>query len=137
MTKIPLIMQQTHIGTLLNKKLDLSLSMHGINFTEFTVMYNLYMAQNKKLSRSSLAEKVGLTASGITRVLLPMDKNHLVTKESNPRDARQSLVVITDVGIEVLQNAQITVEHSADVILSLLDQDELSLLINLLNKMKC
>lgn len=137
MTKTSLIMQQTHIGTLLSKKLDLSLSVHGINFTEFTIMYQLCMAQDNKLSRISLAEKVGLTASGITRVLLPMEKNHLVAKESNPRDARQSLVVITEVGMEVLQNAQVTVEHSADAILSLLEPDELSLLLNLLNKLKC
>ncbi len=137
MDKTSLIMQQTLVGTMLSKKLDLALSVHGINFTEFTVMYHLHMAQDNKLSRIALADKIGLTASGVTRVLLPMEKSHLLAKESNPRDARQSLVVITNVGMEVLENAQVTVGHSANAIFSLLEQDELSQLLSLLNKLKC
>lgn len=137
MNKISLITQQTYIGSLLNKKLDLALSVHGINFTEYTIMYRLQAARESKLSRISLAEKVGLTASGVTRVLLPMEKNHLIAKESNPRDARQSLVVLTAVGRGVLKDASVTVEHTTDAIFSLLEQDELSTLLMLLNKLKC
>lgn len=48
-------------------------------------MYHLQQAQDNKLSRIALAEKVALTASGVTRVLAPMEKIHLVTKQSNPR----------------------------------------------------
>jgi DNA-binding MarR family transcriptional regulator len=115
----------------------LALSVHGINFTEYTIMYRLQAARESKLSRISLAEKVGLTASGVTRVLLPMEKNHLIAKESNPRDARQSLVVLTAVGRGVLKDASVTVEHTTDAIFSLLEQDELSTLLMLLNKLKC
>ncbi|MBN2068998.1 MAG: MarR family transcriptional regulator [Opitutales bacterium] len=100
-------------------------------------MHHLHATRDNKLSRIGLAEKVGLTASGVTRVLLPMEKNHLVSRESNPRDARQSLVVMTDAGRELFQNAQVTAEYSTEEILSLLDQDELSLLVKLLNKLKC
>ena len=137
MNKISLITQQTYIGSLLSKKLDLALSVHGINFTEYTIMYHLQSARESKLSRINLAEKVGLTASGVTRVLSPMEKNHLIAKESNPRDARQSLVVLTEVGRDVLKDASVTVEHTADAIFSLLEQDELSTLLTLLNKLKC
>ena len=137
MNTILLVTQQTHIGSLLSKKLDLSLSVHGINFTEFTLMYHLQQAQDNKLSRIALAEKVALTASGVTRVLAPMEKIHLVTKQSNPRDARQSLVVLTKAGEEILQDALVTVKQTSDMIFSLLDQQELSTLLTLLNKLKC
>lgn len=136
MDNISIITQQAFIGSLLSKKLDLSLSVHGVNFTEFTIMYHLHSAYESKLSRVHLAEKIGLTASGVTRVLLPMEKNHLVFKESNPRDARQSLVVLTDVGHEVLTDALVTVKHTADSIFSLLDQEELSTLQVIINKLK-
>lgn len=136
MDNISIITQQAFIGSLLSKKLDLSLSVHGVSFTEFTIMYHLHSAYERKLSRVHLAEKVGLTASGVTRVLLPMEKNHLVFKESNPRDARQSLVVLTDVGHEVLTDALVTVKHTADSIFSLLDQEELSTLQVIINKLK-
>ncbi|MFV0430826.1 MAG: MarR family winged helix-turn-helix transcriptional regulator [Alphaproteobacteria bacterium] len=137
MDKISLIMQQTHIASLLSRRLDLSLSVHGINFTEFSVMYHLFAAHESKLSRIALAEKIGLTASGVTRVLAPMEKNHLTTKESNPRDARQSLVVLTQTGMEVLENALVTIEDSTDIIFSLLSEKELDTLLGLLSRLKC
>ena len=137
MNNILIITQQTYIGTLIGKKLDLALSVHGVNFTEFMIMYHLHLALENKLSRINLAEKIGLTASGVTRVLLPMEKNHLIAKESNPRDARQSLVVLTEAGGDVLRDALVTVKHTTDSIFSLLDQEELATLQVLLNKLKC
>lgn len=137
MNKISLVMQQAHIGALLSKKLDLSLSVHGINFTEFSIMYHLELAEDKTLSRIGLAEKVALTASGVTRVLLPMEKNNLVSKKVNPRDARQSLVALTATGHEVLNNALITVGSSTEHIFALLEKKDLETLLALLNRLKC
>lgn len=137
MRNVFLLMQQAHIGALISKKLDQSLSVHGISFTEFSIMYHLNAAEGKELSRISLAEKVALTASGVTRILLPMEKNNLVEKRSNPRDARQSLVVLSGTGKEVMNNALKTVESASEAIFSLFDEDDFSALLMLLNKLKC
>lgn len=136
MEKVLFLLQQNFIGTLIGKKLDLALSVHGINSTEFIVMYHLNRAQEKRLSRIALAEKVALTASGITRLLVPMEKIGLVEKNINPRDARQSLVSLTQGGQEIVQDAIITVAHSAETLFSLLTDDEISTLFSLLNKIK-
>lgn len=136
MEKVLFLLQQNFIGTLIGKKLDLALSVHGINSTEFIVMYHLNRAQEKRLSRIALAEKVALTASGITRLLVPMEKIGLVEKNINPRDARQSLVSLTQGGQEIVQDAITTVAHSAETLFSLLTDDEISTLFSLLNKIK-
>jgi len=134
--KINFLLKQAHVGTSLSKKCDLALSVHGINFTEFMLIYYLNQTQGFTLSRIALAEKVALTASGVTRVLQPMEKNGLVEKSINPRDARQSLVVLTKAGQEIAQDAIKTIEYTAEDVLSLLDIDELSTLSQLLKKLK-
>lgn len=77
---------------ILSKSLDWKL--WGIGFNDFIVLYHLNQAPENKLKRIELAEKVWLTASGVTRLLLPMEKIWLIIKESNPNDARVSLVIL-------------------------------------------
>lgn len=100
-----LIMSLSVLQTQMLKKVDQQLSLHGISFTEFTVMHHLNNAPNYSMRRIDLAESVGLTASGVTRLLLPMEKINLVEKEVNPRDARVSLVKLSDAGIALFQDA--------------------------------
>lgn len=136
MDKINLLLSQQLSGAFINKKIDLALSVHGINFTEFLLMYQLGKAQDLTLSRIALAEKVALTPSGVTRILLPMEKNGLIEKKENPRDARQSLVVLSLAGQEFLNNAIGTVALTTENIFSLLSQEELVTLNTLVNKLK-
>lgn len=74
------------------KALDWRLGWLGFN--DFIILHHLNNADWKKLKRIELAEKVWLTASGITRLLLPMEKIWLVNKEVNTGDARISYVSI-------------------------------------------
>ncbi len=82
--------------TELNRRLDARLN--GIGFNEFIILHHLSLADDHKLRRIDLAEKVGLTASGITRLLLPMEKIGLISKEANEHDARVSYVVLAPGG---------------------------------------
>ncbi len=79
---------QTKIG----RRLDSSLN--GISLNEFIIMYHLSQNPGNKMRRVDLADKLGLTASGITRLLLPMEKIGLVARESDENDARVSYVVL-------------------------------------------
>ncbi len=102
----------------ISKKVDNKLSLHGINFTEFLVMLYLNNQDEKQARRSDLAESIGLTASGITRMLAPMEKIGLIQKEKNNRDARVSLVKITEAGERVLGDAMISMNEIAENIFS-------------------
>lgn len=87
------------------KKADVQLSVHGISFSEFCILHQLAAAPLQRLSRIELAKAVGLSASGITRLLQPMEKIQLVEKEQNARDARISLVKLSDGGQQIYQDA--------------------------------
>lgn len=82
--------------TQLNRRLDACLG--GIGFSEFIILYHLDQASENKMRRIDLADKIGLTASGITRLLLPMEKIGLISKEANEHDARVSFVVLAPGG---------------------------------------
>lgn len=74
----------------------------GLSFTEFLILLYLDQAPHNQLSRIELAEKVGVTASGITRVLLPMAKVHVVKDGPQSSDARVRAVEATTAGKEKL-----------------------------------
>jgi DNA-binding MarR family transcriptional regulator len=78
---------------------------HGISFSDFMLLHYLSRAPGGRLRRVDLAERQGLTASGVTRTLLPLEKIGLVERQQDPRDARVAYAAITDTGRELLNNA--------------------------------
>ena len=90
--ELEFLLNLSKLNSKIYRKLDASL--WGIWFNDFIVLYYLNLAIDKKLRRIDLAEKVGLTASWVTRLLLPMEKIWLVSKEVNQFDARVSYVVL-------------------------------------------
>ncbi|MDB5917064.1 MAG: MarR family transcriptional regulator [Massilia sp.] len=90
---------------------------HGLSFGDFQLLNHLSRAPGGRLRRVDLAERLGLSASGVTRTLLPLEKIGLVTRQPDPRDARVGYAAVTPVGEELLQNATVTVDLvSSDLI---------------------
>lgn len=89
------------------------LTMHGIGFNDFLILYLLYEAPGEKMRPTDLAERTGLTASGVTRMLLPMEKIGLIARQAGDRDARVSLVVITAAGKRIYEEALGTANYIA------------------------
>lgn len=110
------------------KRLTASLSIHGVSLTDYLVLRQLSGAPAQKLRRVDLAQAVGLTPSGVTRLLNPMEKIGLVSKETGARDARVSLVAITPVGETIFREASVTFAETAKEILAPLgDRDRIAL----------
>lgn len=105
---VDLVLQSALLWSGMIKKADLQLSVHGISFSEFCILHRLSQAPQQRLSRIELASAVGLSASGVTRLLLPLEKMLLVEKQQNARDARVSLVKLSDSGQQIYQDAQQT-----------------------------
>jgi len=120
----------------LHRKLDQALSAHGISFTEFTVLRQLHSALNKQMRRIDLAQRIGLSASGVTRLLNPMEKTGLVAKESSERDARVSLVQLTEAGERLLEESAVSFDHLADHSLQDFNEQERSEFARLIGKLR-
>lgn len=86
---------------------------HGLSLSDFAILRELGAAPGKRLRRAELAERLGVTPSGVARQLAPLERIGLVGRESHARDARLALVVLTDTGARVLDEAQPTAEESA------------------------
>lgn len=88
----------------------------GIGLSEFLILLELSHAENESMRRIDLAEKIGLTASGVTRLLLPMEKIGLVKTEAAESDARVRSVKMASGGRrkleEALERAEIFCEES-------------------------
>ena len=110
---------QTDMLKTINRRL-----VHGLSFSEFLAMYRLSQAPSKAMRRIELAESVGLSASGVTRLLAPMEKLGLVEKEPNPRDARVSLVKLSGPGEAVLADALASVMETAGSFFGPLEDEE-------------
>ncbi len=127
-----LVINIINLHSKIQKKVGTALSAHGIGLSEYLVLNQLYRAKNQKMRRSDLAEQVGLSPSGVTRLLNPMEKIGLVKKEESPRDARVSLVALSETGKTITEEATTTFGYSSVSLFELLDQQQLSSLSALL-----
>ena len=120
-----LVMDLSSLQSKILKRIESQFSMHGISFTEFQVMTRLDGSPNKTMRRIELAESVGLSASGVTRLLAPMEKRKLVQRQANTRDARVSLVQLSDMGEQLFKDALTTYEHTTATFMQALDSEQL------------
>ncbi len=109
----------------IQKRIGSALSVHGLGLTEYLVLHQLFIAPNQTMRRVDLAEQVGLSPSGITRLLNPMEKIGLINKEDNPRDARVSLVALSIAGKRIYQEVQVSYQHAATTLFEQLDPKRL------------
>jgi DNA-binding MarR family transcriptional regulator len=126
-------MSISQVNTNIVNAVNASLSCHGISFTELLVLHQLSLAPETTLRRIELAGKVGLSASGITRLLAPLEKIGLIQKEANARDARVSLVKLTQTGQTLLNDALVTFEFRAAQVTNKLTEKQLQQRLDLLN----
>jgi DNA-binding MarR family transcriptional regulator len=109
-TSLEFCLRLTRAYATLTRRVDNALSsLHGLSFGDFSILYHLDRASGARLRRVDLAERLGVTASGVTRSLLPLEKLGLVERQPDPRDARVGYALITDAGKRLLANALISI----------------------------
>ncbi len=97
----------------LERRLDHSLgAIRGISLAEYRLLRALGDAPNAQASRVDLAQAVGLTPSGVTRALRPMEKLGIVSTIKSKRDARLAIAALTPAGRELLNDASGVVDDS-------------------------
>ncbi len=109
---------------------------HGLTINDYEVLLHLARAPEGRLRRVDLADRLLLTASGITRLLDGLERGGHVTKASCPSDARVTYAVITDDGLAKLKDASDThIGGIRDVFESRFSEDELQTLAQLLSRL--
>ncbi|HEV3190196.1 MAG TPA: MarR family transcriptional regulator [Polyangiaceae bacterium] len=99
-------------------------AIHGIGLSDFAAMHHLAEAPTGRLRRVDLAQRLALTPSGVTRLLAPLERRGIVTREDGGHDARATYAVLTRSGKALVKDATATMNTVAESILgSLGDRD--------------
>lgn len=89
-------------------------NIHGLTINDYEVLLHLARADERRLRRVDLAERLVLTASGITRLLDGLERAGLVEKARCDSDARVTYAVLTDSGLAKLRDAGRTHREGVD-----------------------
>jgi MarR family 2-MHQ and catechol resistance regulon transcriptional repressor len=95
---------EAHAAVLNDIARDLE-SIAGIPLPWFEVMLRLARSPEHQLRMAELARQVGLSTSGLTRLVDRVEEAGYVERQSCPNDRRGAFAVLTDAGQEVLRTA--------------------------------
>jgi DNA-binding MarR family transcriptional regulator len=101
------------------------------------ILFYLNQAPDNKLRRIDLANCLGLTASGITRMLLPMEKIGLVKRDTIDSDARARYAILSSAGKRVLGDGLARINEKIEDILPVKETkniEELTKILTLISK---
>lgn len=118
-----IILLQAKLAARIGRKMSNHLSLHGISLTEYLALHYIASAAHPEISRAMLAEHLEMSASGVTRLLAPMEKNNLVERIRNPRDARQSQVRLTAPGKKIYREASVSFQDIANDMIGELNEE--------------
>jgi DNA-binding MarR family transcriptional regulator len=80
-------------------------SEHGLTLNDYEVLLVLAHSPDRRLRRVDLSERVLLTPSGITRLLVGLEQCGYVERASCESDARVTYAQLTDDGLAKLRDA--------------------------------
>ena len=109
---------------------------HGLTLNDYEVLLWLARAPDRRLRRVDLAERVLLTASGITRLLEGLERHGFVRKAACSSDGRVVYAELTDEGYAKLRTASRTHLDGIDRLYEgRFDSEELETLAELLGRL--
>jgi DNA-binding MarR family transcriptional regulator len=97
-------------------------AVHGLGLSDFAALHHLAEAPTNKLRRVDLAQRLALTPSGVTRLLGPLERRGIVTREEGGHDARATFAVLTRSGRALVKDATATMSALAQSILGSLGE---------------
>lgn len=109
------VLDLAHARALVVRDVDRALgAFHGIGLSDLALLLALRDAPGRRLRRLDLAERLGITPSGVARQVAPLERIGVVAREPSPGDARLALVVLTEAGARVVDEALPSAEEAAE-----------------------
>jgi DNA-binding MarR family transcriptional regulator len=123
--------------TVLRRELEAEiLTPRGLTMSDFDALLHLSRAEDNRLRRIDLVERLVLTPSGVTRLLEGLQEDGLVENVQCEGDARVTWARLTEDGIDTLECVGVTyAERLRELFAGRLDEDEVETLTELLGKL--
>ena len=121
----------------LTRQLSAQLTLeHELTLSDLEVLLRLSRAPDQRMRRVDLADQVLLSASGVTRLLVGLERQGYVERAACASDRRVVYAVLTDSGLERLRIAATSHFGQVDAYVgSRLEADELASLTQLLDRL--
>ena len=127
-------MLQTHRQ--LTRQLDATLeARHGLTLSGLELLSRLATHEERRAHLSTLAEQIGLSISGISRLVDTLEHAGLVERQTCPNDGRATNAWLTESGLRLVREAQST--HYARVrerFFDHVDDGELRMLVDIFER---
>ena len=109
---------------------------HDLPLPSYDVLVQLSESPDRRLRMTELADRVLLSRSGLTRLVDRLAREGMVERQSCPSDARGTLAVLTETGLQRLRDAWPThLRGVAEHVTSKLTTEEVEQLTALLAKL--
>jgi DNA-binding MarR family transcriptional regulator len=108
----------------------------GVTLQQYNVLRILRGSGEGGIATLEIARRMIEQTPGITRLLDRLENKRLVRRERCPTDRRQVLCWITDSGLQVLGELDVTVDQADASVLQMLAADEVARLIELLDSIR-
>ena len=109
---------------------------HGLTLNDYEVLFLLSQSEGRRAKRVDVARHLGLTPSGVTRLLEGLEAAGLVVRAECPGDLRVHYALLTEQGAAVLESASCDHERSVRALLEEhLEPGEIEALADLLGKL--
>jgi DNA-binding MarR family transcriptional regulator len=109
---------------------------HDLTLNDYEALLHLARADERRMRRVDLAQRLLLTASGVTRLLDGLERAGYVDRDSCASDRRVTYAVLTDAGLAKLRTA--SKSHVADIrafFETRFSEEELDQLVELLDRL--
>ncbi|MFO0914609.1 MAG: MarR family transcriptional regulator [Pirellulales bacterium] len=128
--EIPVALRRAYLA--LHRATDSVFAKYGVTADQFVLMASL--ARDHALTQRQLASRMSSDPSTVRAMLVLLEKNDLVRRESHPADARAKTVALTPAGKRKFQQLWKVGQHIRDTMYDALQPHEVTTLIRLLNQ---
>ncbi|KQY32611.1 hypothetical protein ASD42_19935 [Nocardia sp. Root136] len=107
----------------------------GVNETDRRALEIVLLGEEKSTTPGTLAERLGLTAAGVTIMLNRLEKQGYIARSLHPTDRRRVIVVATELAAHRIQELVVPmIVESYKMLLSYYDSTELEIIADFLTR---
>lgn len=114
---------------------DEALKAHGVNmYQAMTLIYVAFYGQTESVNQRRIEKYLYLSNPGVSKIVAYLEKEGLILRTPDPRDARSHLLTTTERGSEFAKVLNDAIHLADEQILSPLSNQERKLMMSLLQK---
>lgn len=124
------------LDNMINRKICNSIEKISISHTQASILRFLYNNQDKIIYQTDIEKEVDVRRSTISGILDTMEKNNLIKRKSSKKDARKKEIALTTSSLNKHKEVDKKIASFEDNLLKGIDEKELIVFINVIDKLK-